>query len=98
VIASAQSPTVTVWCFNRSAQEVAKAAAIAYTAVAVAVNISLVLRPGELHLVSNPPWTRVAALMAVFNFFDGVRQLLSPASANLCLSQHHGAVGKGNQR
>ncbi len=65
-----------ILCGHRTAQEFAKAAAIAYTAVAVAVNISLILRPGELDLVSNPPWTRVAAIMAVFNFFDGVRQLL----------------------
>ena len=63
---------------NRSARERAKAATIAYTAVTVAFNVSFVLRPGELDLVSNPPWTRVAAVMAVFTFFDGVRGAADP--------------------
>ena len=57
---------------SRSAQEFVKAATVCYVTVMVALNVSLVLRPGELDLVANPPWTRVSAVMAVFTFFDGV--------------------------
>ena len=81
-------PTVVVWCCHRSAQEFAKAATAVYTALMVAVNVSLILRPGELDLVSNPPWMRVAAVMAVFTFFDGVRRLLAQAFARCGCHEH----------
>lgn len=64
----------------RSAQELAKALTVCYTAATVALNVSLFLRPGELDLVANPPWTRVSVFMAIFTFFDGVRD----AFADLC--------------
>lgn len=57
----------------RSAQELTKAGTVCYTAATVALNVSFFLRPGELDLVANPPWTRVSTFMSIFTFFDGVR-------------------------